>query len=147
MASRIRHLRAQALKALFKLHQEIYERSDGRIGAHLKLPMLLLTVTGRKTKQPRTTPLAYFKDGKAYVVVGSDGGARRDPQWWSNLKVDPRAKLRVGRNVFPVQARLAEGAERARLWERGKHVNPAWEGYQRHTARELPVVILEPIQG
>jgi deazaflavin-dependent oxidoreductase (nitroreductase family) len=146
MASRYRHLRARALKALFKLHVAVYEASDGRLGAHLKLPMLLLTVTGRKTRQPRTTALAYFEDSGAYVVVGSDGGARRDPQWWLNLRVDPRATLRVGRQVFAARARLADGAERARLWERGRQVNPAWQSYQRHTARELPVVILEPTQ-
>lgn len=146
MASRVRHLRARALKALFKLHMVVYEASDGRLGAHLKLPMLLLTVTGRKTKQPRTTPLAYFADGEAYVVVGSDGGARRDPQWWLNLRVDPVAKVRVGRRVFQARARLAEGPERARLWERGKQVNPAWQGYQKYTTRELPVVVLEPVR-
>ena len=81
------------------------------------------------------------------MVVGSDGGARRDPQWWLNLKVDPRATVRVGRRVFQAQARLAEGAERQRLWERGKRVNPAWQGYQKHTERELPVVVLEPIRS
>ncbi|MFT3922088.1 MAG: nitroreductase family deazaflavin-dependent oxidoreductase [Myxococcales bacterium] len=145
MASRVRHLRARVLKALFKLHTRVYEATDGRLGAHLKLPMLLLTVTGRKTRQPRTTPLAYFEDAGGYVVVGSDGGARRDPQWWLNLRVDPSATVRVGRRVFQAKARLAEGTERARLWERGKQVNPAWSQYQKHTQRELPVVVLEPI--
>jgi proline iminopeptidase len=106
--------------------------------------MLLLTVTGRKTGKQRTTPLAYFEDQGSYVVVGSDGGARRDPQWWQNLKVSPHATLRVGRRVFAADARLATGDERARLWERGKGVNPAWSQYQTMTQRELPVVVFTP---
>jgi deazaflavin-dependent oxidoreductase (nitroreductase family) len=146
MASRMRKLRARVLKALFRTHMLIYEASDGRLGSHLRLPMLLLTVTGRKSGEPRTTPLAYFEDQGSYVVVGSDGGARRDPQWWQNLSVLPRGKVRVGRRVFAVSARLAEGQERERLWARGQQINPAWEGYQKHTERRLPVVILTPAE-
>jgi len=147
VASTYRKLRARALKGLFHVHARIYELSGGRLGAQVGLPMLLLTVTGRTSGLPRSTPLAYFRDADAYVVVGSDGGARRDPQWWRNLQVDPRATVRVGRRVIEVRARLAEGEQRARLWERGRAVNPAWERYQRTTARSLPVVLLEPTVG
>ena len=107
------------------------------------MPMLLLTVTGRKSGLERTTPLVYFEAGGGYVVVGSDGGARRDPQWWKNLQADPNAKVRVGRRVFRARARLAEAEERDRLWEIGKGVNPMWDRYQKGTERSLPVVILE----
>ena len=69
MASRIRHLRARALKALFKLHMVVYEGSDGRLGAHLKLPMLLLTVTGRKSREPAPLPWRTSR--------------RRMRTWWS----------------------------------------------------------------
>jgi hypothetical protein len=77
-------------------------------------------------------------------VVGSDGAARRDPQWWKNLQANPQGRIRMGRDVFPVETRLAEGAERERLWERGKSVNPAWERYEKRTERVLPVVVLTP---
>jgi len=147
MASRLRHLRARALKAAFNAHTAIYEASDGRLGSHIGMPMLLLTVTGRKSGQPRSTPLVYFEADGAYVVVGSDGGARRDPQWWSNLQVDPRGKVRVGRRVLDVEAHLAENEERARLWAQSQGVNPAWERYQKTTERSLPVVVLKPIQS
>ncbi len=144
MASRLRHARARALKALFQAHGAIYEFTGGRIGARMGLPMLLLTVTGRKSGLERSTPLVYFEDRGAYVVVGSDGGARRDPQWWMNLRIDSTATVRVGRRVFGVTARLAEDSERERIWEIGKGVNPAWDRYQRHCKRTLPVVILQP---
>lgn len=145
MASRIRRLRARALKAAFAAHTTIYELSDGRVGAGSSFPMLLLTVNGRRTGKSRTTPLVYFRDGDSYVVVGSDGAARRDPHWWKNLQVNGRGRIRTGRDVFPVEARHAEGAERERLWEHGKGVNPAWERYQKRAERVLPVVVLTPV--
>lgn len=146
MASRFKHLRARALKAMFKAHTAIYEASDGRIGAWAGLPTLLLSVTGRKSGQIRSTPLVYFQDGDSYVVVGSDGAARHDPQWWKNLQVDPMGAIRVGRKKYDVRATLATGSERERLWELGKTVNPMWARYQTRTERELPVVVLTPAQ-
>jgi len=132
---------------MFRVHTAIYELSDGRIGTTDRVPMLLLSVSGRKTGQIRTTPLVYFEDGDRYVVVGSDGAARRDPQWWKNLQVNPTGSVRVGRRQFAVEATLAEGAERARLWELGKVVNPGWAQYQKKTERTLPVVVLSPLQS
>ncbi|MGB5285359.1 MAG: nitroreductase family deazaflavin-dependent oxidoreductase [Polyangiales bacterium] len=144
MASRYRHLRARALKAMFKAHAEVYQRSGGRVGAWLGLPTLLLSVTGRKSGKTYSTPLVYFENGGSYVVVGSDGAAKRDPQWWKNLQVDPICEVRVGRKAFGAKASLATGAERERLWELGKDVNPMWSKYQARTERELPVVLLTP---
>jgi deazaflavin-dependent oxidoreductase (nitroreductase family) len=145
MASRYRRLRARALKAMFKAHAAIYERSGGRVGAWLGLPTLLLSVTGRKSGKTYSTPLVYFEDVGSYVVVGSDGAARRDPQWWKNLEADPSCHVRVGRTKLAARASLATGAERERLWEVGKTVNPMWAKYQERTERELPVVVLTPL--
>ena len=130
---------------MFKAHAAIYELSDGRIGASSAgLPMLLLSVTGRKSGTTHTAALVYFQEGESYVVVGSDGAAKRDPQWWRNLQVDPMGAIRVGRKKLEVKATLATGAERERLWEIGKTVNPLWSKYQTRTERELPVVMLTP---
>ena len=149
MASRFRHLRARVLKAVFQAHAQLYEVSDGRIGvwigpSSLGKSTLLLSVTGRKSGLTRTTPLVYFEDGANYVVVGSDGAARHDPQWWKNLQENPQATVRVGRNKFSVRASLAEGAERARLWQIGISIIPAWAEYQTQTERILPMVVLTP---
>jgi deazaflavin-dependent oxidoreductase (nitroreductase family) len=94
---------------------------------------LLLSVTGRKSGLVRTTPLVYFEDGDNYVIVGSDGAARRDPQWWKNLQQNPQATIRVGRDKFPVKASLATGDERDRLWQIGTDILPAWAEYQTQT--------------
>ncbi len=147
MASRYRRLRARALKAMFKAHADVYERSGGRIGAWLGLPTLLLSVTGRKSGKTYSTPLVYFEDGDSYVVVGSDGAAKRDPQWWKNLQVDPDCEVRVGRKKLSAKASLAGGANRERLWKVGETVNPMWSKYQARTKRELPVVVLTPRDG
>lgn len=148
MASPYRRLRARALRLFFGVHAVVYEASGGRIGTRIgTLPVLLLTVTGRSTGMRRSTPLVYFEDRGTYVVVGSDGGARRDPQWWENLRANPAATLRVGRRTLAVLASLATGAERERLWKVGEGVNPRWDRYQRQTAREIPVVILRPAHG
>ncbi len=144
MAPRYKHLRARFLKAMFKAHAAVYARSGGRIGAWLGLPTLLLTVTGRKSGKLHSTPLVYFEHAGSYVVVGSDGAARRDPQWWKNLAVNPKATIRVGRRQLDVDAHLASGEERARLWELGRGVNPMWAKYQAKTERQLPVVVLTP---
>ena len=144
MASRSRRLRARILKAFFQAHTLTYEVSDGRIGAWMGLPILLLSVTGRKSGLTRTTALVYFEDGGNYVVVGSDGAARRDPQWWKNLKTNPQATVRVGRNKFAARASLATGPERDRLWQIGIGINPTWAKYQTQTERILPVVVLTP---
>ena len=149
MASRFRKLRARVLKAVFQAHTQLYEGSDGRIGAwigppYLGQPALLLSVTGRKSGLTRTTPLVYFEDGGNYVVVGSDGAARRDPQWWKNLRENPQATVRVGRDKFSARASLATGAERERLWQIGIKINPMWARYQTQTKRMLPVVVLTP---
>ena len=149
MASRFRHLRARVLKAVFKAHAQLYEASDGRIGKWMGpmapgRPKLLLSVTGRNSGLIRTTPLVYFEDGDNYVVVGSDGAARRDPQWWKNLQQNPQATIRVGRDKFPVRASLATGDERDRLWQIGTDILPAWAEYQTRTERLLPVVVLTP---
>lgn len=129
---------------MFRAHAEIYERSGGRIGAWLGLPTLLLTVSGRKSGKRYSTPLVYFEDRGSYVVVGSDGAAKRDPQWWKNLAANPHGTIRVGRQQLEVEAHLAQGDERARLWTLGKEVNPMWARYQARTERELPVVVLTP---
>ncbi|MBT8452876.1 MAG: nitroreductase family deazaflavin-dependent oxidoreductase [Deltaproteobacteria bacterium] len=147
MASRYRRLRARALKAMFKAHAQVYERSGGRIGAWFGLPTLLLSVRGRKSGKTFSTPLVYFEDRDSYVVVGSDGAAKRDPQWWKNLQVNPRCEVRIGRRKLSAKASLASGADRERLWQIGKTVNPMWSRYQTRTERELPVVVLTPDEG
>ena len=131
---------------LLTVHQWLYEQSDGRIGASLGgRPMLLLRTIGRRSREPRTAALLYVRDGDAYVVIASKGGAPQHPGWFHNLASRPDVDIQVGRQRIPVRARVAEGAERARLWTRADEVNQGqYAAYQSRTKRMIPVVVLEP---
>ncbi len=126
------------------LHRAIYRATGGRIGSRLGgLDMLLLTVTGRKSGEPRTVPLACFPDGDDRVVVASNNGQDTDPAWWLNLSANPVASVTLGKNSWPVVAELADPEQRARLWPLLKGLNPAYVNYEMKTRREIPVVILK----
>ncbi len=131
---------------LLTVHQWLYETTDGRIGASLGgRPMLLLRTVGRRTRAPRTAALLYVRDGKAYAVIASKGGAPQNPGWFHNLRAEPDVEIQVGRERIPVRARLAEGEERSRLWARADEVNQGqYAVYQSRTKRPIPVVVLEP---
>jgi deazaflavin-dependent oxidoreductase (nitroreductase family) len=131
---------------LLTVHQWLYEVSDGRIGKSLGgRPMLLLRTVGRRTGQPRTAALLYVRDGDAYVVIASKGGKPQHPGWFHNLRAQPEVEIQVGRERFPVRARVAEGEERSRLWARADEVNKGqYAEYQSRTTRVIPVIVLDP---
>lgn len=127
-----------------RAHRAVYQFTGGRVGSRLAgLDMLLLTVTGRKTGQPRTVPLACFPDGEDRIVVASNNGQDTDPAWWLNLIAHPDAHVTLGRDSWPVVGVLADAEQRSRLWPWLKEVNPAYVGYEKKTRRKIPVVILK----
>ena len=135
------------LGSVLTLHQWLYEISDGRIGASLAgRPMLLLRTVGRRTGQPRTAALLYVRDGDAYAVIASKGGSPQHPGWFHNLVAGPEVEIQVGRERLAVRARVAEGDERSRIWQRADDLNQGqYRAYQSRTEREIPVVVLETL--
>jgi len=126
-------------------HVRRYRETGGEEGHIWRgVPTLLLTTTGRRSGESRTTPLIYGRDGDRYVVVASKGGAPRHPAWYLNLSAQPEVELQVKDEVFPARARTAEADERERLWELMTGIWPAYDDYQSKTERQIPVVILEP---
>ena len=105
---------------------------------------ITLTTTGRRTGKARPITLYAYPDDDRLVIVGSRGGAARDPAWVGNLAADPAATVRVDREDRPVQARVAKGAERERLWTLVCEAFPLYRTYQRKTERQFPVIVLEP---
>ena len=109
------------------------------------LPTLLLTTTGRKSGEPRALPLIYGEAGGAYVIIASKGGLPNHPIWYLNLQANPDCELLVGPEVVSARARVAEGAERERLWKQMAEVYPPYNEYQeRAGGRTIPVVVLDP---
>lgn len=104
-----------------------------------------LNTIGRRSRQPREVPLYGFADGDRLVVVGSLGGAARDPAWVGNLRAEPRAAIRTGREEREVVAQEVSGAERERLWRLVCEAFPLYETYQRRTKRLIPLFVLEPV--
>jgi deazaflavin-dependent oxidoreductase (nitroreductase family) len=139
-----------------RVQEAIYKATRGFVGRRLAgAPTLLLTTTGRKTGRTRTHALIYYRDGSAWVVVASNGGSDRGPGWLANVRAQPHVGVQDGRRKYSAVARIAEGAERARLWplvnrnNRGlarllhRGVQGRYDVYQKRTEREIAVVVLE----
>ncbi len=125
-------------------HIRRYLESDGDDGHDYNgFPTLLLTTRGRKSGTPRRTALIYGRDGDRYVVVASNGAAVRNPNWYLNLMADPEARVQVRADRFTARARLADDAERPRLWQLMAAIFPTYQTYAGQTPRQIPVVLLE----
>jgi F420H(2)-dependent quinone reductase len=132
-------------RLFYRWHARVYRWSGGVVGHRSGTgPMLLLTTTGRKSGEARTTPLLYMPDGDGYVVVGSNGGRDAPSAWVLNLEADPRAHLQVGRKKMAATAAVLRGENRDELWPRLTEYYAGWAHYQTLTDRELPVVRLSP---
>jgi len=129
-----------------RLNTWAYRLSGGRLGGRFPggAPVLLLTTTGRKSGQSRTTPLLYLVDGKRYVVVASKGGMSHDPLWFKNLEAHPHAEVEVGNRRMEMTAHRATDTERAALWPKLVAMYAGFDAYQARTERSIPVVILTP---
>ena len=128
------------------VHAALYRRTGGRVGRRFRGgSVLLLTVRGRTSGRPFTSPLMYVRDGEAYVVAASNGGIDREPSWWLNLLADPRAEIQVDDEVLAVTAERASAEERPRLWRMLNAMYSGYDGYQAGVSREIAVVVLRPI--
>jgi deazaflavin-dependent nitroreductase family protein len=126
-------------------HVRRYRETGGEVGQIWRegSTVLLLTTTGRRSGELRTTPLIYAEDGDRYVIVASKGGSPEHPGWYRNLTKTPNVELQVGNEVFAARARTESGEERERLWRKANEVWPHYNEYARKTDREIPVVVLE----
>ncbi len=127
-------------------HARRYIETDGAEG-HIwnGVPTLLLTTTGKRIGELRTTPLIYGEDRGRYLVVASRGGAPSHPQWYLNLRAQPEVQVQVKAERFRARARPAGREEKPALWKLMTAVWPSYDAYQARTSRNIPVVILERI--
>jgi deazaflavin-dependent oxidoreductase (nitroreductase family) len=124
-------------------HVRVYRETGGQRGYNWRgTEILLLTTRGRRSGEPRTTPLIHRVDGGRWVVVASKGGWQNNPVWFQNLEADPNAEIEVRDERIPVVANIAEGDERQRLWGLMTAVWPDYDAYQKRTDRQIPVVVL-----
>jgi deazaflavin-dependent oxidoreductase (nitroreductase family) len=127
-------------------HVKRYQETDGAEGHEWQgTRALLLTTTGRKSGEQRTTPLIYGTAGDDYLIVASKGGADEPPAWYLNIEADPTVHLQVGADKFTAKARTATAEEKPALWTTMVGEWPAYDEYQTKTDRDIPVVVLERV--
>lgn len=139
-------------KHMGKVQVWFYKRTGGRIGGKWRVgagfrkpvPTLLLEHHGRKSGTTYITPLLYITDGANTVVVASQGGLPKHPQWYHNLRATPDAHIQIGRKRHAVQAITADAEQRTRLWPLLVDAYADFDTYQAWAEREIPVVILRP---
>lgn len=140
--------RRAMIQTVSRIHEFWYRVTDGMIGSSwMGRRMLLLTTKGRKSGRERTTPLLCIEDGDNLVVIASYGGSDRDPDWWLNLKSNPEAQVQMGSRKMTVRADKASAEEKRRLWPVIVQTYAAYDDYQRRTRRDIPVVVLRPLDA
>jgi deazaflavin-dependent oxidoreductase (nitroreductase family) len=139
-------LKDAVVKFWSTLHEATYRATDGRaLNRVLGMKVIRLTTTGRKSGISRQTMLTSpIFEPDTIVLVASNGGDVRDPQWFKNILACPDVVVTTEESSRKMRARVAEGPERARLWRRIRDVTLTYDLYQGHTDRELPIVVLEP---
>ncbi len=130
---------------------EKYEGSGGTEALTLRdtgLPVIIITMRGRKTGAIRKAPVMRVVDGDNYIIVASKGGAPTNPEWYYNLKADPNVTIRDQTYVHMMRVReVTDPAERERLWKIAVEAFPPYGEYQQKTTRQIPVFVAEPVKA
>ncbi len=122
---------------------EEFRTNAGKVGGPFEgVPLLLLTTTGAKSGQLRTTPVGYMLDGERFVIFGTNGGRPNNTDWYYNLLAHPQATIEVGTETFEVTAVELKGQERDQLWARQLEHASVFAEYQARTTRTIPVIAL-----
>ncbi|MEU6186436.1 nitroreductase family deazaflavin-dependent oxidoreductase [Nocardia sp. NPDC047038] len=117
-------------------------RAGGEIEGMQRDRLILLTTIGRRTGAPYTTPLMFHHDGDRLLVVASNIGAPKHPDWYVNLRENPRVTVEVGEESYPALAAPLTGDDRARTWAMLKNAYPFFAEHEMQTSRVIPVVAL-----
>ncbi|NYG54348.1 nitroreductase family deazaflavin-dependent oxidoreductase [Nocardioides perillae] len=127
---------------------ETYERTGGREGAEMRgVPIVVITSRGVRSGKLRKNPVMRVEHDGVYAAVASKGGAPDNPAWYANMVAEPLVELQDGPEPADYRAREVHGEERAAWWERAVAVWPDYDDYAARTDREIPVLVLEPVNG
>ena len=132
-------------KAVTRLHAKFIQSPLGSLPAPPGARFLVLHTTGRRSGEARQTPLSFTKDGDSYVVIASNGGAPRHPDWYLNLEANPEVAIELRGRRERVRAATVTGSDRDRLWNAAVASFGGYAAYQTRAEREIPVVRLRPI--
>ncbi len=125
-----------------------FRANGGKVGGYFKdSPVLLLTTTGAKSGEARLSPLVYTTDAGRIVIVASNGGSDRHPSWFYNIIANPLTTVEVGDETYQANAVVTDPAERRRLFDLHAERFPGFKDYEKGTDREIPVIVLDRIDG
>ena len=127
---------------------ELYEKSNGAEGNTVSdFPVMIVTNIGRKSGAIRKTPLITVKDGDRYVLIASQGGSPKHPNWYYNLRANPTVKIQDGSIIYDMKVtEIIESKERKRLWDIAVKTYPHYQDYQNRTERMIPIFLAVPIK-
>jgi F420H(2)-dependent quinone reductase len=130
------------------INNVVYRLSAGRVAGHVPsgAPLCLLTTVGRRTGRRRTVALLYVDLDDELVVVASRGGMSAHPAWYLNVLAEPEVTVETGATTRRARARLASAEEVARAWPVLTGAYTHFDEYQQRTDRDIPVVIISPLQ-
>ncbi|MCU1397632.1 MAG: nitroreductase family deazaflavin-dependent oxidoreductase [Acidimicrobiales bacterium] len=125
---------------------EEFRANAGKVGGNFEgAPMVLITTTGAKSGQARTSPLVYLPDNGRVVIFASKAGAPTNPDWYHNLKANPTVTVEVGPEKYEATASEITGDERDRLFAAQVAVMPGFQTYAENTTRLIPVIALDRV--
>jgi F420H(2)-dependent quinone reductase len=140
---------AQNVKKMSYFSVMMYHLTGGRAysgSATSPAGFLQLTTTGRKSGKQRRVHLLYIRDGSDYVITASNGGKPSHPGWFFNVRSNPQVTIQVQGAQRSAVAEIAGPEKRKELWARLVEIAPMYAGYEKHTQREIPMVLLHPAE-
>jgi deazaflavin-dependent oxidoreductase (nitroreductase family) len=125
---------------------EEFRANAGKVGGYFEgAPMVLVHHIGARSGTERISPLVYLPDGDDMVVAATKGGHPKNPDWYHNLKANPRVTAEVGTETIQVEATEVTGGERDELWRRMVELRPGFADYETKTDRVFPIFRLTRI--
>ena len=143
-----------AIKWMSRFNTWIYKATGGRLGYSWRggsnrfsapPPVGILTTTGRKSGQPRDSPLLFLREGNRIVLVASQGGRATNPMWYLNIQANPRVKFQIKNEVLELTARDATDSERDEYWPKLDAIYPDFANYRSWTDRKIPIILCDPV--
>jgi deazaflavin-dependent oxidoreductase (nitroreductase family) len=135
-----------AIKWMSRAQTWIFKKTNGKLGnKFLKgTEVGILTTIGRKSGEPRESPLVFLQEGQRIVLVASQGGRATNPMWYLNVVANPSVTFRTKGGVYELTAREATDSERDEYWPKLDAMYPDFVNYRSYTDRKIPIVICDP---